>query len=94
MVCDVSVTNIDEHFQIFSGFRRKKAWLFHVSLLLGSYAGLIRQGGHMFLGGNPLGKSTLFRRDLRQFWERYKVVYHLQFPVMKGEEKQSHQSWW
>ena len=24
MVCDVSVTNIDEHFQIFSGFRRKK----------------------------------------------------------------------
>ena len=23
MVCDVSVTNIDEHFQIFSGFRRK-----------------------------------------------------------------------
>ena len=24
MVCDFSVTNIDGHFQIFSGFRRKK----------------------------------------------------------------------
>lgn len=28
----------------------------------------------MFLGGNPLGKSNHFRQDLREFWERYKVV--------------------
>ena len=41
MVCDVSLTNIDEHFQIFQWVPTQKAWLFHVSLLLGSYAGLI-----------------------------------------------------
>jgi len=35
---------------------------------------VFRHGGHMFLGGNPLGKSNHFRQDLRQFWERYKVV--------------------
>ena len=41
MVCDISVMNIDEHFQFFQWVPKQKKWLFDVSLLLGSYAGLI-----------------------------------------------------
>ena len=49
--------NINKYFQIFSGFRSKKDWLFDVLLLLGSYLGLI------YIKKNELFLIFLFKNN-------------------------------